>query len=217
MINVEQNGETVNTQHGEIDTQHDSDEEMSDIVEPKLLAIQDLPASDDDTVGHKFSVTKVDKATQTDPELPTLQDTLTSDTLPHLTSTSTTITPSSPHTSQPYTLHKCPQLPTVNPMMSTFASKRPHTAGGQTKTYVHPKSASAFSTQTEKSDWLHTTNVHTPRSAVSTRRTMTTFSKTEAIRQFHERHPDNVPDLRDYSIQEGRRHVIHGHHAYYFH
>ena len=62
MMNVEQDGEILNKQHGEIDTQHDSDE-MSDIVEPKLPeAIQDLPASEDDTVGHTFSVTKVDKA-----------------------------------------------------------------------------------------------------------------------------------------------------------
>ena len=106
-MNVEQDGDMVNNQQGETNTQHEmaSDE---DKLEPKLPeAVRDLPASADDAVGHKFSVAKVDKATQTDPALsatPTLEDapySLSSDTLPHLTPT--TITPSTPHTSPPYT------------------------------------------------------------------------------------------------------------------
>ena len=228
MMTVEQDGEMVNNQQGETNIQHemDSDEEMSDKLELKLPeAIRDLPASEDDAVGDRFSFSgKVDKATQTDPALSataTLEGaphSLTSDTLPHLTPT--TITPSAPHPSQPYTIHKLPQLPTaqvVDPTMPTFASKRPHTVGNQTKMYAHPKSARVFTPQTDTADWLLTTDVHTPRSAVATRRIFNSFSKTEAIRQFQERYTGNVPDLRDYSIQEGRRHVIHGHHAYYYH
>ena len=112
MITVEQDGEMVNNQQGETNTQHEmaSDE---DKLEPKLPeAVRDLPASADDAIGHKFCVAKVDKATQTDPALsatPTLEDaphSLSSDTLPHLTPT--TITPSTPHTSPPYTPHKFP-------------------------------------------------------------------------------------------------------------
>ena len=228
-MNVEQDGEMVNNQQGETNTQHemDSDEEMSDKLELKLPeAIRDLPGIEDNTVGDKFSIAKVDKATQTDPSLSatrTLEGaphSLTSDTLPHLTPT--TITPSTPQTSQPYTPHKLPQLPTaqvVDPTMPTFVSKRPHTAGNQAKMYIHPKSARVFTPQTDTADhdWLLTADVHTTRSAVSTRRMFNSFSKTEAIRRFQERYPGNVPDLRDYSIQEGRRHVIHGHHAYYYH
>ena len=184
-----------------------------------------MPVSEDDAVGDKFSFSaKVDKATQTDPALSataTLEGaphSLTSYTLPHLIST--TITPSTPHTSPPYTPHKLPQLPTaqvVDSTMPTFVSKRPHTAGNDTKMYVHPRSARICTPQMDTANWLLTADVHTPRSAVSTRRMLNSFSKTEAIRQFQEKYPGNVPDLRDYSIQEGRRHVIHGHHAYYYH
>ena len=224
MMNVEQDGDMVNNQQGETNTQHEMDSD-GDKLEPKLPeAIQDLPASEDDAVGDKFSVAKVDKATQTDPALSvtaTLEGaphSLTSDTLPHLTPT--TITPSAPHTSQPYTPHRLPQLPTaevVDSTMPTFVSKRLPTVGNEMKMYVHPKSARVFSPRTDTADWPHTADVHTPRSAVSTRRMLNSFSKTEAIRQFQEKYPGNVPDLREYSIQEGRRHVIHGHHAYYYH
>ena len=43
------------------------------------------------------------------------------------------------------------------------------------------------------------------------------FNRTEVQRRFHEQYPQKAPDLREYSVREGRRHIIHGSHAYYFH
>ena len=57
-MNVEQDGDMVNNQQGETNTQHEmvSDE---DKLEPKLPeAVRDLPASADDAVGHKFVLLK---------------------------------------------------------------------------------------------------------------------------------------------------------------
>lgn len=58
----------------------------------------------------------------------------------------------------------------------------------------------------------------TPRTAIASRRLMSAFEfdKSAVKRRFHAEYPDNAPDLRENSSQ-GRRHVIHGHHAYYFH
>ena len=58
------------------------------------------------------------------------------------------------------------------------------------------------------------------RTADSTKRLMSLyngFNRTEVMKRFHDQHPERAPDLRVYSIREGRRHVIHGSHAYYFH
>ena len=58
------------------------------------------------------------------------------------------------------------------------------------------------------------------RTAQATRRLMTLyngFNRSEMMRKFHEQYPEKVPDLREYSIREGKRHVICGSHAYYFH
>ncbi|MCG8622844.1 MAG: hypothetical protein MJE68_12725, partial [Proteobacteria bacterium] len=63
-------------------------------------------------------------------------------------------------------------------------------------------------------------NLHQVRTAEATRRLMglcNGFNRTEVLQRFHEQYPEKAPDLREYSIREGRRHVIHGSHAYYFH
>lgn len=44
------------------------------------------------------------------------------------------------------------------------------------------------------------------------------YSKSNAMKSFHTKYNDqNIPDLRQYSISSGRRHVINGYHAYYWH
>ena len=58
------------------------------------------------------------------------------------------------------------------------------------------------------------------RTAQATKRLMTLyngFNRSEVMRKFHEQYPERAPDLREYSIREGKRHVICGSHAYYFH
>ena len=58
----------------------------------------------------------------------------------------------------------------------------------------------------------------TPRTAVASRRLMSAyeFDKSAVKKQFHAEYPENAPDLRENSTQ-GKRHLIHGYHAYYFH
>ena len=58
----------------------------------------------------------------------------------------------------------------------------------------------------------------TPRTSIASRRLMSAFdfNRSAVQRQFHVEYPEKAPDLRQNSSQ-GRRHVIHGHHAYYFH
>ncbi len=46
---------------------------------------------------------------------------------------------------------------------------------------------------------------------------MCSYNKSEALRQFHNQYPSHTPDLRQYSISSGRRHIINGYHAYYWH
>ena len=63
-------------------------------------------------------------------------------------------------------------------------------------------------------------NSHQVRTTEATRRLMglyNGFNRTEVMQRFHKQYPEKAPDLREYSIREGRRHVIHGSHAYYFH
>ena len=58
-----------------------------------------------------------------------------------------------------------------------------------------------------------------PRATQSARRfsDLYSFSRSQVQRQFHQQYPEQAPDIREYGIQTGRRHVIHGYHAYYFH
>ena len=60
---------------------------------------------------------------------------------------------------------------------------------------------------------------YTPRTASSTRRLMSAYdySKSDALRRFHQQYRETTPDLREYSLCEGKRHIIHGSHAYFFH
>ncbi len=63
-------------------------------------------------------------------------------------------------------------------------------------------------------------NLITPRTAQSTQRLMSLFNgfnKTDILKRFHEEFPEKAPDLREYGLQDGKRHTIHGSHAYYFH
>jgi hypothetical protein len=58
------------------------------------------------------------------------------------------------------------------------------------------------------------------RTAQATRRLMTLyngFNRSEVMKKFHEQYSEKAPDLREYSIREGKRHVICGSNAYYFH
>ena len=63
--------------------------------------------------------------------------------------------------------------------------------------------------------------VRTPRTVESTRRMMQVFnrfSRSESMRRFHQHYQESAaPDLRVFSIREGKRHIIHGTHAYYYH
>jgi len=58
----------------------------------------------------------------------------------------------------------------------------------------------------------------TPRTAIASRRLMSAyeFDRSAIKKRFHAEYPENAPDLRENSTQ-GRRHLIHGSHAYYFH
>ena len=61
---------------------------------------------------------------------------------------------------------------------------------------------------------------YTPRTIESTRKFMRLyqgFSRSEILNRFNKQYEEVVPDLRQYSIQKGKRHFIHGSHAYYYH
>ena len=57
-----------------------------------------------------------------------------------------------------------------------------------------------------------------PRTAIASRRLMSAyeFDRSAVKRKFREQYPENAPDLRENSTQ-GKRHLIHGRHAYFFH
>ena len=42
------------------------------------------------------------------------------------------------------------------------------------------------------------------------------FSRSEAMRRYHNLYPDQLPDLRE-ATDTGRRHIINGYHAYFYH
>lgn len=83
--------------------------------------------------------------------------------------------------------------------------------------YLRPSTAHSIATtssrcstnlqQSHHDDTRNSSVLHTP------------YNKSEAIQRFHAMYPDGVPDLRVYgsSHQCGRRHVINGYHAYYWH
>ena len=141
------------------------------------------------------SVTKIDKSTQTD--LPT------STCLP-------------PFSSEQYRL---PQLSKTAPQDSQCRTTLPISKSTRPKSATEiPPLKPRYTDSTKYRPY--TADVYTPRSALSTRRLMTLyngFSMTEVLRRFHAQYPEEAPDLRDYNIREGKRHVIHGNHAYYFH
>ena len=59
-----------------------------------------------------------------------------------------------------------------------------------------------------------------PRTVESTRRMLKVFneySHTNAQKQFHQQYQEVSPDLRPFGMRKGKRHVIHGAHAYYYH
>ena len=72
-------------------------------------------------------------------------------------------------------------------------------------------------TRSYSADACYTPHIRT---AQATKRLMTLyngFNRSEVMRKFHEQYPERAPDLREYSIREGKRHVICGSHAYYYH
>lgn len=212
VMEVVRNGESYDNQTENV-TQFEMKEDATEEEKSEKRKVV-LSSPGEDGVDDGGQVSKVDKATQTDPEFLSLHETTPlpmPHALPHLTPI--TPSPSTPHPSQPHTPHKLPQLPTTQFHLSTshYSPQRPHTALDQSHTPTQPKSVGSRP---------HTSDTYTPRSAVSTRRLMglyNNYSRTEVLRRFHDQYPEGVPDLRDYSIREGKRHVIHGHHAYYFH
>lgn len=62
--------------------------------------------------------------------------------------------------------------------------------------------------------------LYTPQIVESTHRlakVYNSFDRSKILQRFNKEYPEMAPDLRKYSIRDGRRHVIHGSHAYYFH
>ena len=43
------------------------------------------------------------------------------------------------------------------------------------------------------------------------------FSRSDVQKQFHSQYPELAPDLRQYGMQKGKRHTIHGYNSYHFH
>lgn len=72
--------------------------------------------------------------------------------------------------------------------------------------YLHPSSVGSTSSY----QFLDTANC-------SSHHVHDSYSKTEAMKQFHLQYPDYVPDLRDFTSGNGRKHIINGYHAYYWH
>ena len=112
-----------------------------------------------------------------------------------------------------------PRLPDASPLVKYPLAKRPLSAFMES---LSPYNASQKSTHlrsfsADASLCSSTAQVCT---GEVTRRLMglyNGFSRTEVMKKFHEQYPERAPDLREYSIREGKRHVIHGSHAYYFH
>ncbi|CAI8054724.1 hypothetical protein GBAR_LOCUS29847 [Geodia barretti] len=58
-----------------------------------------------------------------------------------------------------------------------------------------------------------------PRSSITCRRfsQLYGFSRSDTMKHFHSQFLEPVPDLREYGMQKGKRHTIHGYNSYYFH
>ncbi len=72
----------------------------------------------------------------------------------------------------------------------------------------------------QRSELLRSYMSTAPRTVDSTRRMVqlfTGYSRTNAQRQFHQQYQELPPDLRQFGIRKGKRHVIHGTNAYYYH
>ena len=102
------------------------------------------------------------------------------------------------------------------------SAKRPLSAFVDTlptyKTMLKPQHTRSYSADASYSP--HQNDNNNIRTAQSTRRLMTLyngFTRSAVMKKFHEQYPEKAPDLREYSIREGKRHVISGSHAYYFH
>ena len=101
------------------------------------------------------------------------------------------------------------------------SAKRPLSAFVDTlptyKTMLKPQHTRSYSADASYPSHQNNNSIRT---AQSTRRLMTLyngFTRSEVMKKFHEQYPEKAPDLREYSIREGKRHVISGSHAYYFH
>ena len=79
------------------------------------------------------------------------------------------------------------------------------------------KTGSALQSQCSQSHEAACHSLATPRSTQRLVSLFNGFNKTEILKRFHDEFPEKAPDLREYSIHEGKRHVIHGNHAYYYH
>lgn len=121
------------------------------------------------------------------------------------------------HTITPTSMN-LPQL--IPSLVSTPASHHVYNPSTMSGNY---RPVSALTPQREQGTRFKralSADVATPRTVDSTRKLMglyNGFNKTDILRRFHEHFPERAPDLRTYSVKEGKRHIIHGNHAYYFH
>jgi predicted transcriptional regulator len=99
------------------------------------------------------------------------------------------------------------RFPSAKRPLSAFISSLP-----EYKAMIKPQHTRSYS-----ADGSYPPHVRT---AQATRRLMTLyngFNRSEVMKKFHEQYSEKAPDLREYSIREGKRHVICGSNAYYFH
>ena len=161
------------------------------------------------------SVTKVDKGTQTEAQdLPVVNPAQQPSTdtaqykLPQLPNTAGTQPNKSEYT-RPW-----------SSSMPQYAHHRSHSEPATpTSGYPLPNKQLYALPSWAKGIRPYSADMHVPRSVTSTRRLMSVynFSKSEVLKRFHQEYPERAPDLRDYGIQEGKRHIIHGYKSYYFH
>ena len=102
-----------------------------------------------------------------------------------------------------------PPTSSTLPSLATNAPERLHT----TKTLP----GTAAQAQYTQGHVATHSRLATPRSTQRLMSLFNGFNKTEILKQFHKEFPENAPDLREYSVHEGKRHIIHGSHAYYYH
>lgn len=81
---------------------------------------------------------------------------------------------------------------------------RPESEAGS---YLRPSTAGSYSTSAE------TCSDHPSADSVL----KVPYNRTEALQRFNMVHYERAPDIRENSIRSGRRHIINGYHAYYWH